>query len=229
MKPTSTTPFGGEDLEEIYRLRFAASQAYRNRVWQVLTAQFFQRYIPSGATVLDLGCGYGEFINNIRCGKKIAMDLNQAAIERLNKDVLFLRQSCSADWQVADRSLDTVFTSNFFEHLPDKNALSLTLQQAARCVKPGGRILCLGPNIKFLPGRYWDFWDHHLPLTELSLKEGLETHGFEVSECLARFLPYTMINAPQYPVVLISLYLKLPWVWRILGRQFLVVGRRREG
>lgn len=227
MKSADHSPFGADDLEQIYRIRFAESHAYRNRVWQVLTAQFFQRYIALDSVVLDLGCGYGEFINNIRCATKYAMDLNQGAVEYLDKNVVFLRQSCASPWEMRDSSLDAVFTSNFFEHLPDKGALSLTLDQAARCLKPGGQIICLGPNIKCLPGRYWDFWDHHLPLTELSLREGLETHGFAVTECHPRFLPYTMIGGPRYPLVFVSIYLRVRLAWRFLGRQFLVIGRRR--
>ena len=32
--------------------------------------------VPMGATVLDLACGYGEFINTVRCRQKFGMDLN---------------------------------------------------------------------------------------------------------------------------------------------------------
>jgi len=229
MNDSSQAPFDAAELEQIYRLRFAASQAYRNRVWRVLTAEFFARYIRADDTVLDLGCGYGEFINHIRCRSKFAMDLNPSALDHLNKEVTFLRQSCSSPWSLPDASLDAVFTSNFFEHLPDKKALSLTFEQARRCLKSGGRILCLGPNVKFLPGKYWDFWDHHLPLTEMSLREGLETHGFEITTCYAKFLPYTMVNTRPYPLWMIRLYLRLPFAWRIFGRQFLVIARKAIG
>ena len=50
----------------------------------------------------------------------------------------------------------------------------------------------MGPNMKYLPGKYWDFWDHYIPLTETSLKEALVTRGFGVDVCIGRFLPYTM-------------------------------------
>jgi SAM-dependent methyltransferase len=173
--------------------------------------------------VLDLGCGYGEFINNVTCGTKYAMDLNPDAPRFVNSDVTMLVQDCSARWQLADDSLDVVFTSNFFEHLPDKHALSRTLAEAHRCLRSGGHLIALGPNIRFLPGRYWDFFDHHLPLTELSLAEGMQTAGFRVVQSEARFLPYTMVNSPRYPMGLLRAYLALPLAWRVLGRQFLVI------
>ena len=140
-----------KDLVTIYRRPFASTAAYRWRVWSVLTRHFFSRWIPAQATVLDLGCGYGEFINQILAGKKIAMDLNTDVSNYLNKDVELLRQDCSAEWPLPSDSLDVVFTSNFFEHLPSKAHLLRTLRQIVRCLKPGGMLIAMGPNIKYLP------------------------------------------------------------------------------
>jgi SAM-dependent methyltransferase len=214
------------DLQRIYELRFRATSDYRAAVWRVLISQRFQRYLRPTDAVLDLGCGYGEFINQIRCGSKFAMDLNPDAPNRVAPDVKCLLQDCAAVWPLADNSLDVVFTSNFFEHLPDKPALGRTLDQALRCLKPAGRLIAMGPNIKYLPGTYWDFWDHYLPLTELSLREALENRGFAVEECVPRFLPYTIIGGPHYPLFFVRAYLLLPWAWPIFGRQFLVVARK---
>jgi hypothetical protein len=57
----------------------------------------------------------------------------------------------------------------------------------------------MGPNIKYLVGEYWDFWDHYLPLIEKSLSEGLINRGFEISECVGKFLPYTMVDQRPFP------------------------------
>ena len=218
-----------EELEKIYRTRFAANQDYRRRVWEELTRHFFARWVRPTDTVLDLGCGYGEFINQIQCAKKFGMDLNPESPKHLAPGVEFLQQDCSQPWAVAEGTLDVVFTSNFFEHLPSKESLGATLEHAHRSLKPGGRLIALGPNIKYLPGAYWDFWDHYLPLTELSLAEGLRNRGFEIETNHARFLPYTMVNAPQYPTILLRLYLSVPILWRFFGGQFLVVARKRGG
>lgn len=216
------------ELQAIYERRFKEERvAYRVRLWRTLVASFFQPMIPPGAAVLDLGCGYGEFINQIRCGSRFAMDLNPKAAEHLDPTVKFLFQDCSLRWDLPDQSLDVVFTSNFFEHLPDKLALKLTLLEAARCLKPGGQLIALGPNIKFVQGAYWDFWDHFLSLTELSLSEALDNNGYRVERAVPRFLPYTTINQPAYPMAFVRLYLRLPLLWPWFGRQFLVVARRR--
>jgi SAM-dependent methyltransferase len=215
-----------EELARIYANRFADSSAYRARVWQVLVPQFFQQFISESGSVLDLGCGYGEFINNIRAKQKFAMDLNPDSKARLNPDIRFLQQDCSQPWQLEPNQLDLVFTSNFFEHLPDKNTLGKTLDQALRCLKPGGRIVAMGPNIKFVYGAYWDFWDHYLELTEASLAEGMVMHGFQIERCHPKFLPFTLVGGPEYPLWILKVYLQFPFLWRIGGKQFLVVGRK---
>jgi SAM-dependent methyltransferase len=217
-----------QEVQTIYSQRFAESRAYRQKVWRVLTADFFQAMIlPSGA-VLDLGCGYGEFINQITASTKFAMDLNPDSARMLAKGIQFLQQDCSQRWPLPDNSLDGVFTSNFFEHLPDKATLGRTLEQAHRCLKPEGRLIALGPNVKFLPGAYWDFWDHYLPLTDTSLCEGLENRGFAIERSEPKFLPYTMVKAGEYPLLFLRVYLRLPFAWRLLGKQFLVVALKKQ-
>jgi len=214
------------DLQRIYEKRFATTKAYRNRVWKVLMRSFFQRYIPSDHTVLDLGCGYGEFINNVQCAKKYAMDLNPDTAQHLNTDVQLIQQDCSKPWQLPEQTLDTVFTSNFFEHLPNKDALSRTLAQVARALRSGGQLIAMGPNIRVLHGSYWDFWDHHIALTDRSLAEVMRLHGFQFREIHPQFLPYTLVGTPQYPLWTLKLYLRLPMFWRFFGGQFLIIATR---
>jgi SAM-dependent methyltransferase len=214
------------ELMRVYSNRFDAMQAYRGQVWTVLVRQFFQRWVPDSAALLDLGCGYGEFINTVRARAKFGMDLNPHTRQHLAPEVRFLQQDCSMPWPLPDGELDVVFTSNFFEHLPDKSALGRTLVQAFRCLKPGGRLIALGPNIRFTQNRYWDFWDHFLPLTEASLSEVLTIWGFRIEECRPRFLPYTIVGGPRYPLWMLSLYLRLPLLWGWCGRQFLIVAAK---
>ena len=216
------------ELQAIYDERFNAHIAYRREIWRVLVGQFFNRYIKPSDTVLDLGCGYGEFINHVRCAKKYGMDLNLRARQYLDRDVEFLEQDCSTTWPLSDNALDVVFTSNFFEHLLSKQALGATLQQALRCLKPGGHLIALGPNIRFVGGAYWDFWDHYLALTDVSLTEVLRVQGYRIERVIDRFLPYTMANKRAVPSTLVSAYLKMPLLWRLFGKQFLVIARKPE-
>ncbi|MBS0662175.1 MAG: class I SAM-dependent methyltransferase [Verrucomicrobia bacterium] len=214
------------ELQSIYEHRFSSMLEYRTAVWRILTTSFFQQFVRPADSVLDLGCGYGEFINHIACRERHGMDLNPKSPAYLAPGVKFIAQDCSTPWQLPDASLDVVFTSNFFEHLPDKKALRDTLVEAHRCLRPGGRLIALGPNIKYVQGAYWDFWDHFLCLTEMSLGEALENNGYRVVRSHARFLPYSMVNVPRYPVVLLRAYLALPFLWPVFGKQFLVVAEK---
>lgn len=214
------------ELSKLYSRRFDRDLDYRNSVWKILTGHFFKTYVGPEDTLLDLGAGYGQFVNNIGCKKKLAMDLNLDSKSYLNEDVTLLTQSCSDRWQIESQSLNVIFTSNFFEHLPSKDSLTATLEEAFRCLQPGGRIIAMGPNIKYAGGAYWDFWDHYLPLTELSLKERLETLGFSCVRVEPRFLPYTMVGGPHYPAGLIRVYLQAPFLWKLLGKQFLIVAEK---
>ena len=153
------------------------------------------------------------------------MDLNPDAPRYLSSNVQFIRQDCSLPWPVEEASLDGVFTSNFFEHLPDKAALGRNLDQAHQALKPGGLLIAMGPNIKLVLGAYWDFWEHHIPLTESSLAEALENRGFQIERKEPAFLPYTMAGKKPAPLVLGLLYFSLPLLWRFFGRQFLVIAR----
>jgi SAM-dependent methyltransferase len=217
------------ELETIYRNRFDDRDLASKRVlWEVLVRDFFQRYVPEHGTVVDLGAGSCEFINEIRAERRIAVDLNPATATFARPGVIVHKTRSDAMGMVADGSVDTVFTSNFFEHLPTKADLMSTLAECRRVTRQGGLIVVLMPNIRYLPGRYWDYLDHHLPLTHLSVSEALELAGFDVVERVGRFLPYTVKDA-RVPVrpLMVRAYLKVPLAWRFLGRQMLVVGRRR--
>lgn len=216
------------ELAAEYELRFADSAASRRTVWRTLIDGFFGPLIGDSEAVLDLGAGWGEFINQVSAHHRYAMDLNSATRSKLVDGVTLLEQDCSATWPLPDGSLDVVFTSNFFEHLFNKAALSRTLAEVARCLRPGGRLICMGPNARLVPGAYWDFFDHHLPLTDRSLCEAVRLAGLRVDRSESRFLPYTMAGKRTPPAFMIRLYLALPWAWRIMGKQFLVIASKPE-
>jgi SAM-dependent methyltransferase len=215
------------DLAELYRFRFPeAGLEQKARIWKALCEGFFQQFVPLHATVVDLACGYGEFINNIRCERRIGVDLNPDTKNFLRPGVEHLNSSAT-DVRLPSLSVDVVFTSNFFEHLPNKDTLDQVLAECKRILKPGGRLIVLGPNLKYVGQAYWDFYDHHLPLTDVSLREGLVQAGFEVERVVPRFLPYTTKSAlPKHPA-LVSLYVKVPLIWNVLGKQFLAIAHRK--
>ena len=215
-----------KDLTLIYEKRFSGHENYRKRVWKILIQNFFSKWIKSTDHILDLGCGYGEFINHISCKVRHAMDLNPKTKSLLDKEIIFHQQDCSESWDIGHNSLDLVFTSNFFEHLPNKKSLDGTMGEIKKTLKPGGRIIAMGPNISVLKGKYWDFWDHHVALSDQSLRELLQIHDFTIEQSYSKFLPYNMVRVKERPLFLVSLYLRIPFLWKLFGKQFLIIAKK---
>lgn len=215
------------ELEKLYRHRFEEAELPRKlEIWKVLCDDYFSRFVRPTDTVIDIGAGYCEFINNISCGRRIAIDLNPRVREFARPDVEVFNESCTNLSSIADTSADVVFMSNFLEHLPSKQLVFDTLSEARRILREGGRLIILQPNVALIPGAYWDFFDHHTPLTDKSLVEAVTTLGMRPVHVVTRFLPYTTKSAlPQSPY-LVRLYLKFPLAWWFLGKQSLIVAER---
>jgi len=217
------------DLAAIYRDRFGRmGKDTRDRVWAVLCRSYFDDVIGPNRSVLELACGYGEFINNIAASRKLAIDINPDARSHVNDDVEFM-EADAAEIPVPDASVDVVFASNFLEHLPDKATLNRVFGEVRRALGDGGHFIIMGPNIRFAYREYWDWFDHFLPLSDRSLCEGLSQAGFTIVRCTPQFLPVTMDSKLPKPDWMIRLYLAIPMAWRIFGKQFLVVARKEGG
>lgn len=215
------------NLATIYQNRFSNTGiSKRQAVWKTLCEVFFSKLVPPNAAILDLACGYGEFINNIPAGRKFAVDLNPDSPKHLAPDVAFHSSPANDLSFMQSDTVDVVFTSNFLEHLKDKAECDAVFAEVRRVLKPGGRFIVLGPNIRYVYKEYWDYYDHYLPLSHLSLGEGLMIAGFELERVIDRFLPYTMNNKKPTADFLIRTYLAIPFAWKFFGKQFLVVARK---
>ncbi|ORW91916.1 glycosyl transferase [Mycobacterium sp. IEC1808] len=217
---------GKPDLQRLYRNRFGHAHESRSAIWAVLVRDFFQAWIRRSDTVVDLGCGYGEFLNHVQAARRIGVDLNPDSAGMLEPGVEFHHGRADDLGFLEDASVDVVFTSNLLEHLRNKEEVERTVAEARRVLKPRGHLIAMGPNIRLVPGDYWDFWDHSVPISDRSLIELLESCDFEIVESCGRFLPYTSSSPlPQAPI-LVQLYLRSRLAWPILGKQFVIRARK---
>ena len=216
-------------VEELYRQRFDGMREKRNRVWRVL-CKYFEKYIPDNATVLDIACGYGEFVNNLQIPGAVifAADINPDSEGALREGIKFIQSSAELV-PLPDASVDVVIASNFFEHLPNSEMFLAVLRNINRMLKPGGRLLVLQPDLRLTGAAFWDFLDHRFPVTVPRMIEAARLVGLAPERVINRFLPYTMnCCIPTYPM-LVSLYLALmPISGWLLGKQAFVVFKKKE-
>jgi SAM-dependent methyltransferase len=216
------------DHDALYRHRFGPEEsAGRQAMWREI-GRHLQRYIPAGSVVLDLGAGSGNFIANISAGERWASDVRDTSAE-MPLDIKFVCSDGLALREAAPLGhFDRIFMSNYLEHLPSPEAVVEQLAVVRDLLKVGGQVIVLQPNIRLTGGAYWDFIDHHTPLTERSLEEAALTAGLEPVKTIVRFLPYTTKSRLPQAAWLVRLYLMFPPAWRLMGKQTLFIAHRAK-
>ncbi|MBI4832352.1 MAG: class I SAM-dependent methyltransferase [Candidatus Lindowbacteria bacterium] len=215
------------NLIAIYRERFdERALEQKNKVWKVICEDFLQKFIGPTDSVLDLGAGTCEFINNVRCGKKYAADVNPDTEKFAAKGVTVVRPENESRLAIPDSRIDVVFASNFFEHLPSRQIVIDTLAEIRRVLVPGGKLIVVQPNVKYLYMEYWDYFDHQIALSEESMREAIITSGFIIDILKGRFLPYTFRSRFPKGRFFVRMYLKFPILHRVFGKQMFILARK---
>jgi SAM-dependent methyltransferase len=168
-------------VDQLYRHRFSEDvRAQRAAVWKVLCREWFGRYIPPQGRLLEVAAGYCEFINHAQAAERVAIDLNPETKDFAAPGVIV--HEIAAE-RLGDRVppgyFDTAFLSNFLEHCRSRDAVLTVLRAVAAALKPGGRVLILGPNFRYCYKEYFDYFDHYLPLTEKAVVEAHSAGGIQ--------------------------------------------------
>jgi 2-polyprenyl-3-methyl-5-hydroxy-6-metoxy-1,4-benzoquinol methylase len=212
------------DYERLYAYRFRnVDQQSRLSVWRAIAPHVY-RLMGSPDVVLDPAAGRGEFIGSIPARERWAVDevAYQEAEQTAGVNVVTSR---IMDAELPSAHFDGVFASNFLEHLFTQEAVYEFLVRMRDVMAPGGRIAIMGPNIRYCAKDYWDMADHYVPLTHLAVAEHLAAAGFEPEKIVPRYLPYSFNGILPPSPALTRAYLRLPLAWKLLGKQFLVIGR----
>lgn len=202
----------------------------RSELWAAIVDGYLQRLIslaPKGR-LLDVGSGWGEFINAVKSPQKFAIDYESSFARFLDSDVAFsVQDMCSLAF--TDKCFDTIFASNVLEHLRTRDEVLKSLTEFYRILKPNGELIILQPNFKYCFRNYFDFFDHYCAYTEQSMVEGLRLARFEKFErVIDKFLPFTTKSRLPQWAWLVRLYLRMPIAWRMFGQQFLIVARKES-
>lgn len=199
-----------------------AEDQKRGAVWRALWRYVFRHRIGPDDSVLDLGAGYGDFINSVTARRRIAVDLWPGLRDHVDPGVEAHVTPVTDLSPIKDGAVDFAFASNLFEHLPQPAVIE-SLSEIARVLSSRGTLTLLQPNYRYAYREYFDDYTHVAVYSHISLADLLAAHGWIVTEVRPRFLPLTVKSRlPVWPP-LIAAYLASPF--KPLGKQMLVVAR----
>lgn len=197
----------------------------RATVWKALWHYYFRHRIAPSDRVLDLGSGYGDFINNVVAARRVAVDVWPGFAAHLDDGVEAIVGPVSDLSRIADGSIDYAFASNLFEHLTQQE-FAETLSSLRGKLSPDGSLTILQPNYRYACREYFDDYTHVSIYSHVSICDFLAANGFEPLEVHPRFLPLTVKSRLPAWSPLIGLYLASPV--KPLGKQMLVRARPKH-
>lgn len=172
-----------------------ARELYADGPWMIRRMQWYRPYIcplgaliaqvPSGSTVLDVGCGGGLFLALLhRSGKLqrgIGFDSSAPAIEIANCMITAGGAEAQRALCIEHRAMEDPWPTELFDvvslidvmhHVPQTARLDL-LQRLVACTRPGGRLIykdmCRRPLWRAWANRLHDLalarqWIHYIPV-----------------------------------------------------------------
>lgn len=196
--------------------------ARREILWRSLYDFYFKRWIGKDDCVLELGAGYGHFINNVKARRRVALDV-WAEMPGYVHDGVETRVGSVTDLSfLQDRTVDFAFASNLFEHIT-QDELACVLRQLNTKLSSRGMLCLVQPNYRYAFKEYFDDYTHITVYSHLTMCDFLRACGYEIVQCIPRFMPLTVKSRLKISPSLIWLYLHSPL--KPLGKQMLIVAR----
>lgn len=214
------------NLPRVYEYRFKdVDQSARAAVWREIARDLDLR-MGRPQTVLDPAAGRCELINSLPAPERWAVDSMDTSEYRAQEVRGILADAVSVE--LPAEHFDGVVVSNFLEHLSSPAEVGAFLERMWAAAAFGGRIGIMGPNFRYCSREYFDCSDHVLALTHVAVAEHLYAAGFEPTAVVPRYVPYSFRSRMPASATLARLYLKVPLAWKLLGKQFLVIGEKRK-
>jgi len=159
---------GGENLEV---MREAIN-------YNEFLGQLVRRYAENPDTVLDFGSGIGTFSGsvNIPPERIHCVEPDEGSQHHLSTQGFQAHGSLS---EIADASIDYLFTLNVLEHIEDDSA---AIDEIFRVIKPGGRLLIYVPAFMALFTSMDAHVGHHRRYRLGGLREVIKAAGFQIEK-----------------------------------------------
>jgi hypothetical protein len=201
---------------------------FRSDTWKEIS-RYLDRFIISRNSLLELGPGYCDFVNNANFTTKYVIDSSEDVRALADPTVKVLISDLD-NVNEFPAELDLVLCSNIFEHLP-LDVFERTLNKISAALSEDGLLIVIQPNFKYAFKTYFDDFTHQTIFTDMSLASHLRANGFEIVKIKPKFLPYSMRNiSPLIPSILIR-FLVRTYLWspiRIKSGQMLIIAKNKE-
>ena len=182
---SSGTPEGNMDEEILVGLRDLVSR----HPWWVARAELvlslLQRLgIMPPASVLEAGCGWGTNLEALEVSgyQMTGLDVSRKLLERLDRpDRRLIEADLSQGLPVRPPLYDCVLALDVIEHIDDDRH---AVQELARLLKPGGRVIFSVPALPELYSEFDDVQGHRRRYTRKSPRACIEEEGLIIEDML---------------------------------------------
>lgn len=178
----------------------------------------------SNSSILDIGCGRGEWLSLLKENEFHAkgIDINSIMVKRCREQGLEVEESNFIDYlnKIKNDSLDLITGFHIVEHLSFSNLIHL-LDESFRTLKKGGIVIWETPNPENVIVGSCNFYidpTHKSPIPPVTLKFLLEKRGFSKVEIL-RLNAFPVLDDSNIPPELkkLSIYYNIGMDYSVVG------------
>jgi len=161
--------------------------SYPEKLIKYLTNKF---NLKTESKILEIGCGRGEFLNQFT---KLGMygygvDITNYAVSICKNAEIKLADIAKDNIPYHDNFFDIVFTKSFIEHFYNTEHV---FKEAYRVLKPGGVLINLTPEWRYIYRSFYDDYTHRTPFTKKSLED---------IHAVTNFKDVTVLSFRQLPI-----------------------------
>ena len=126
--------------------------------------KLLSRHIDAGEKILDIGCGYGDKIEQLHSmgyTNVVGVEVNKALVERARNNGLDVLAVDEFDMEQNKEQYDLLVMSHIIEHFQYQDLIEF-IESYLGCLKPGGLLLIATPVMN---NSFYDDFDHVKPYT----------------------------------------------------------------